>query len=128
MKKILLSTCLVLWSLLLSAQSSFEIISIGSHYTENQIMSAFSNADFCGSFYTSKRNRIELNDGSIVELKSKNELIQSSQVVAEECFLSDDSIYYKATWSIGENGFLIKAFNTEIHSSEKEYNKINKQQ
>jgi len=102
-------------------QSKFEIKSIGSEYSVEQITTAFNNADFCGSHFISKRNRIVLNDGSVVDLKSKDEFISLGIEVAESCFLNDDVTYYNASWSISENGMLMKAFNTELYSSEKEY-------
>ena len=56
-------------------QTNFEIKQLGNQYTAEQITQTFASADFCGAFFVSKRNTIQLNDGAIVELKSQNEMI-----------------------------------------------------
>lgn len=103
------------------SQNKFEVKTTGSQYTIEQINSAFNNANFCGSFFASKRNRIELNDGSVIELLSHTEIIANGLSISQDCVLNDNATYYDASWSIGQNGILIKAFHTEDHSSEKEY-------
>ena len=42
------------------AQEKFEIQKIGTKYSADQITTAFKKADFCGSFYNSKRNTIKM--------------------------------------------------------------------
>jgi hypothetical protein len=49
------------------AQEKFEIQNTGTKYSIEQIAAAFKNADFCGSFYNTKRNIIKLDDGAIVD-------------------------------------------------------------
>lgn len=109
-------------------QSSFEIKSIGTIYTADQITSAFSSSDFCGAHFNSKRNILEMVDGTIVELKSKSELEVAGINFPVSCFMNDNETYYKAIWSIGENGMLLKGFNTELYSSEKEYKHYNQEE
>jgi len=124
MKKIILSTILVMACFIGFSQSTFEIKSTGTKYTTDQLTSAFSSADFCGSYYTSKRNIIKMDDGSIIELKSKTETTASGIDLPESCFLDDNVVFYKSIWSIGENNILMRAFDSE-HSSEKEYKHYN---
>jgi hypothetical protein len=64
------------------SQESFEITKVGNTYSLEQIKEAFIHADLCGSYYISKRNILEMNDGSVVELKSKEELESSGVTVS----------------------------------------------
>lgn len=121
---------MILLSVSVYSQSSFEIKKIGSQYTSSQLSSAFESADFCGSYFQSKRNLIVFNDGSEVELKSKNELLNQGITLSENCFLTDDTHYFKSIWSIAENGMIMKGSDTQAYPTEKEYyhfNNINKQ-
>lgn len=109
-------------------QSSFEVKTLGTHYTHEQITHAFASSDFCGAHFNSKRNILEMVDGTIVELKSKAELDAAGIIYPMSCFIEDNVTYYKAIWSIGENGILLKGYNTELYSSEKEYKHYNQEE
>lgn len=106
------------------SQSTFEIKTVGNKYTSDQLNSAFSSADFCGSFFKTKRNIIKMDDGSVVELKSMTEISNSNLILQQGCSLEDNVVFYKSTWSIGENNILLRGFNSE-HSSQKEYKHYN---
>jgi hypothetical protein len=103
------------------AQEKFEIQNTGTKYSTEQIAAAFKNADFCGSFYNTKRNIIKLDDGAEVALKSGVELEQEGLKLDSSCLLSDDITFYDYSWGIASNGFITKAFNSDLHKSEKEY-------
>ncbi len=112
------------------SQSTFEIKKIGDQYTTEQITAVFSSADFCGSYFESKRNLITLNDGSEIELKSGLELANLGVSIAPSCLMNDQSIYYISIWSISPEGYLMKGFDNTLNPTEKEYyrnNNINKQ-
>ena len=112
------------------SQSTFEIKKIGDQYSSEQISSVFNSADFCGSYFETKRNLITLNDGSEIELKSGRELVDSGVDIAPSCLLADDSIYFISIWSISQEGYLMKGFDNTLYPTEKEYyrnNNINKQ-
>lgn len=112
------------------SQESFEITKVGNTYSLEQIKEAFIHADLCGSYYNSKRNILELNDGSVVELKSKEELASKGITIAPSCFIEDNVHYVKAIWSINELGMIMKGFDNSAYPTEKEYyhfNHINKQ-
>ena len=130
MKKIILSSFFMMLCTITFSQSTFEIKKIGDQYTSAQITAVFSSADFCGSYYQSKRNLITLNDGSEIELKSGRELVDSGVDIAPSCLLADDSIYFISIWSISQEGYLMKGFDNTLNPTEKEYyhkNNINKQ-
>lgn len=130
MKKIIVSFSMILLSVFVFGQNSFEIKKIGTQYTESQINSAFTTADFCGSYFQTKRNLLVFNDGSEVELKSKTELLNEGISLSESCFLSDETHYFKSIWSIAANGMIMKGFDSQAYPTEKEYyhyNNINKQ-
>jgi hypothetical protein len=130
MKKLLITSVMMFSFCIGYSQSKFEIKTTGSEYTAEQLNAAFSNSDFCGSFYQSKRNLIVFNDGSEVELKSGEELTAQGITVAPSCIISDDTHFVKSIWSISAEGYILKGFDTNTYPSEKEYyhyNNINKQ-
>ena len=107
------------------SQSKFEVRKTGTIYSNEQILSAFENANLCGSYFKEKRNVLELNDGTIVELKSAKEILSEGMDLREDCILPEGSVYYDCIWSIAENGRLLKGFQTEKYKSEKEYKHVN---
>jgi len=130
MKKIILSSFFMMLCTITFSQSTFEIKNIGDQYSSEQISSVFNSADFCGSYFETKRNLITLNDGSQIELKSGRELANSGISIAPSCLLADYSIYFISIWSISTEGYLMKGFDNTLYPTEKEYyrnNNINKQ-
>ena len=119
MKKIILSSFFMMLCTITFSQSTFEIKKIGDQYTSAQITAVFSSADFCGSYYQSKRNLITLNDGSEIELKSKSELIALGINISDNCFLDDSITYYTAIWSISNTNMLMKGSNIDLNTTEK---------
>jgi hypothetical protein len=103
------------------AQEKFEIQNTGTKYSIEQIAAAFKNADFCGSFYNTKRNIIKLDDGAIVELFSKSELSEKSIALDAKCFLNDDVYFFPAIWSVSAEGHLFKGSDTDKFKSEKDF-------
>ena len=117
MKNLLSFLIIALSSSFSFSQTTFEIKQLGTQYTQEEITQTFSAADFCGAYFVSKRNSIELNDGAVIELKSQNELEDSGITMPPGCFLQDQVIYHSATWSIS-NGHLMKAAATQLSPSE----------
>lgn len=104
------------------AQTFFEVKELGTTYATNEVAAAFESADFCGAFFLTKRNQIVLNDGTIVELKSQQELMNEGlNSFGASCFMNDNEIYFEAIWSIDPSGRLMKGFDTEKYPSHKEY-------
>ena len=127
MKKFLI-TSLMMFSICLSyAQSKFEIKKTGSQYTAEQITAAFSNSDFCGSHYENKSNTIVLNDGAEVVLLSKAKLLAIGVQLPASCFLTDNTHFIKAIWSISPEGHLLKGFDNSLYGTEKEYKRYNEE-
>lgn len=91
----------------------FQVIETGSKYTGETLMSALSNADWCGFYYSSERHILQFDDGAVVELLSYSELKNLGVSAAEVCEMVnggvDDSIY-----SIAENGYIIRTANKKI--------------
>ena len=119
MKKIILSSFFMMICIFAKSQSNFEIKKIGDQYTSAQITTVFNSADFCGSYYQSKRNLITLNDGSEIELKSKSELIALGINISDNCFLDDSTPYHSAIWSISNTNKLMKGSNNDINTFDK---------
>jgi hypothetical protein len=117
MKNLLSFLIIALSSSFSFSQTTFEIKQLGTQYTQEQIAQSFSNADFCGAYFISKRNSIQLNDGAIVELKSQSELEGSGIAMPDSCFLQDQVVYHPGTWAIA-NGLLMKGVETQLSPSE----------
>ena len=114
----LFTLILVLYSTQSFGQSTFEIKQLGNQYSQEQITQTFTSADFCGSYFVSKRNIIQLNDGSIVELKSQSELQALGVIMPTNCFLEDYVVYHPAIWSISSSGLLMKGIEAQPSPSE----------
>lgn len=125
MKRLLVTSVMMFMVFCAFSQNTFEIIKVGTSYTEEQITNALLQADMCGSYFQTKRNTLEFNDGTIVEMKSKTELVEEKIQLPESCFLSDETVYYKAIWSIAENNLLLKGFDNEHFGTDKKYKHYN---
>jgi hypothetical protein len=123
MKYLLSILIIVLGSKMSYGQSTFEIKQLGTQYTQEEITKTFSSADFCGAYFVSKRNSIQVNDGAIVELKSQSELAGIGISMPSSCFLQDHVIYNSAIWSIS-NGHLMKAVETQLSPADMKLNVI----
>lgn len=108
MKRLLLICILVTTSSLSYSQSKFEIKTVGRSYSSDKINIAMSAADFCGTYYETKRNVITFNDGSVVELFSKVEMEASGIFLAASCFLNNEVNSNEYVWSISEEGIITK--------------------
>jgi hypothetical protein len=106
------------------SQTTFEIKQLGTNYTQEQITQTFSIADFCGAYFVSKRNSIQLNDGAIVELKSQSELANSGITLPQSCVLADTIVYHSAAWSISAEGRLMKGLSPQLSPAEMKLNVI----
>ena len=123
--KILLSILFIaICSIASYGQTNFEIKQLGNQYTAEQITQTFASADFCGAFFVSKRNTIQLNDGAIVELKSQNEMISLGTALPLGCVITDDVVYHTATWSISPEGRLMKGIEPQLTPSEMKFKVI----
>ena len=71
---------------------SFVVLNVGTKYSKTQIKKAFSLVDWCGYHFDSSRHKITLDDGSVVEFKSANELDNISQECVSVSF-EDSKIY-----------------------------------
>lgn len=125
MKKLALSSLMIM-STCFAFSQVFHIKSIGSQYSQEQIINAFNQADFCGCFFSSERNLISLMDGSVVELLTREELENEGVILPDRCFLPDNTTLLEASWSITQEGHLMKVMNT--YTSEKEYLHFNTEQ
>lgn len=124
MKVLLTFLVLATFSIASYGQSNFEIKQLGNQYTAEQITQTFASADFCGAFFVSKRNAIQLNDGAIVELKSQNEMTSSGAMLPLGCVIADDVVYHAATWSISPEGRLMKGLEPQLTPSEMKFKVI----
>lgn len=123
--KILLSILsIAICSIASYGQSNFEIKQLGNQYTAEQITQTFASADFCGAFFVSKRNTIQLNDGAVVELKSQIEMTSSGTSLPLGCVIADDVVYHAATWSISPEGRLMKGIEPQLTPSEMKFKVI----
>ena len=127
MKKLVLTAVSMMLFFNILSQDFFEVKTIGGGYSLSTIQNSFRSSDFCGSFFETKRNVITLNDGSVIELKSKVELDQENIVVNSNCFLVDSIKPIDYIWSIHSTGRLLKGFDNIKYPTKKEYDQINNQ-
>ena len=83
--KIVLSIGIILTSISLWSQNVCSSIQLGDTYTSLQINQAIENANLCGYFLDSENAMLSFDDGGIVYLKSKQELINEGQSWIENC-------------------------------------------
>jgi hypothetical protein len=119
MKKSLLLIFLVGFFGLSLSQDYYQIKSLGHNYSDQTIRNAFKSADFCGSHFESKRNKIVFDDGAIVELKSKVELLNEGIQILNSCVISDALNYQIYTWSISSNGTFLRGSEPDTKSYRK---------
>jgi len=86
----------------------FMIVKTGSKYTQEFLQTSLRKANFCGSFYQNKRNEIVFDDGSIIQLKSKAEIIEEGGELNQTCVLNDSVEYHSYVWSISDEGLIMK--------------------
>lgn len=104
MKKLIAFTAMIFLFSIGWSQTTFEIKSLGSNYSTQQIEQAFGSADFCGFFYQGKRNIITLDDGAVIELLGKDE----NNALSASCVKEDDFEYPSAVWSISASGKVMR--------------------
>lgn len=99
----LLPVLLGLFMLSFSAYSqvNYEIVSLGTSYSETDLQNVFSTADFCGSHYQNQRFLIVFDDGAKVELLAASEISQFSL----DCVLEDNATIPSCVYSIA-NGVI----------------------
>lgn len=108
MKNLLLPIFLVGFCGLSLSQDYYQIKSLGYNYSAQSIVNTFESADFCGSHFESKRNKIIFDDGAIVELKSKVELLNEGVQILNSCVISDSINYQINTWSISSSEIILR--------------------
>jgi hypothetical protein len=115
MKRLILICILVTTNSLSYSQSKFEIKTVGKSYSSDKINTAMSTANFCGSYFETKRNVITFNDGSVVELYSKVEMEVSGIFLAASCFLNDEVNSNEYVWAISEEDIITKGHSDYIY-------------
>jgi len=108
MKNLLLLIFLVGFCGLSLSQDYYQIKYLGDNYSAQTIGNAFKSGDFCGSHFESKRNKIVFDDGAIVELKSKVELLNEGVQILNSCVVSDSINYQIYKWSISSSGIILR--------------------
>lgn len=93
----------------------FNVKSVGSQYSMDEIETAMLKADWCGMINPNSSYEINFEDGSLVEMLSKNILDAKNIVVDFECVRSADETD-KATYKIAENGYIIRLVSKDTNS------------
>ena len=87
--KTLISIGLIFSSLAVYSQNKFSSIQVGEKYTRSQIKSAVNNANWCGYYHQEVGFKLQFDDGAIVYLKSKNQLLLTDNSYLDNCFQSE---------------------------------------
>lgn len=86
------------------SQETYEVTTLGSMYSMEQIQSAIDNANMCGYFYQDETRTLYFKDGSIVELKKASDI----QNLDSSCVTQVYANHQEQVWEIAPNGHLIK--------------------
>lgn len=86
-KNVLLSFFLVL-SYFAFGQVKFHEMNLGSKYSEQELTEAVENANWCGYYHESKNYELHFDDGAIVKLKNKAQLLSNlnNSPMTDRCF------------------------------------------
>lgn len=89
-------------------KTNFEILKVGNKYSQELIQKAFSTADLCGNYLTTKNHDIIFDDGTIVRLYPKNAIKTMS--LGNECFVPDSTDFSHIGWSISSTAIIVKGY------------------
>lgn len=105
--KIIILIFFALFSLPILGQSSFfTVIKTGTNYSENELKESIKKADWCGYFNETSRFILSFDDGAIVELFSKKELV-GVEIFKDSCFQNENT-KDNGVYKIHESGILIR--------------------
>lgn len=104
--------CLFFTVFFTHAQEKYSDIQIGTKYTLIQIKEAVKKASWCGYYHSELEFELTFDDGAIVNLKSKSQLLQSGHELSENCFQSNFS-ESNDVFVIAENGNLFVPKSTQ---------------
>jgi hypothetical protein len=90
-----------------SQKDFFEIKTLGTKYSKNDLSDAIFKADWCGYFNNNSRFKINFDDGAIVELLSGKEEFDNKNQLNQNCFQTE-LIEDKGMFKIHESGILVK--------------------
>lgn len=111
--KTTLLVCLFFSAFILRAQENYSEIQIGSKYTIEEIHLAIQKANWCGYYHETSNFQLTFDDGAIVYLKSKNQLLPLESSLSENCFQSKFS-ESNDVFIIAENGNLFVPKSTQF--------------
>jgi hypothetical protein len=91
----------------------FQVVETGSKYTSEALITALSQADWCGFYYSSERHVLKFDDGSVAELLSFSELKGLGISMPQGCEMANGGVD-EAIYSIANNGFIVRTANKKI--------------
>ena len=106
MTRIYIFSLFLLFSYNSIGQETFTIKNIGSEYSESQIIEAMSSAEWCGYYFSDSKRVLNFNDGTVVELKSAEELT-SSDIDFDASCISSSSYTDNNAYSIHSSGRIV---------------------
>ena len=104
--------CLFFTVFFTHAQEKYSDIQIGTKYTLIQLKEAVNKASWCGYYHSEFEFELTFDDGAIVNLKSKSQLLQSGHELSESCFQSN-LFESNDIFVIAENGNLFVPKSTQ---------------
>ena len=94
------------------AQEKHSVIQLGNKYSSVQLIEAVNKANCCGYYHQVIGFKLQFDDGVIVHLKSKSQLLQSGHELSQSCFQSNLS-ESNNVFVIAENGNLFVPKSTQ---------------
>ena len=88
--RILTITLFVLMGYTSFSQETYLVKNMGTKYSLVDIQEAMSKADWCGFYFESANRLLNFDDGSVVQLKSVEELTSSEIIFDSSCKVSEN--------------------------------------
>tara|TARA_B100001287_G_C22684726_1_gene532606 strand:+ start:3708 stop:4067 length:360 start_codon:yes stop_codon:yes gene_type:complete len=104
--KTTLLVCLFCSAFFIHAQEKYNKIQKGSKYTIDEIQSAVQKANWCGYYHETANFQLKFDDGAVVYLKNKAQVLSSGKEIDTSCF-QKEFINSSNVYVISAKGWLL---------------------
>tara|TARA_B100001115_G_scaffold40378_1_gene29923 strand:+ start:158 stop:517 length:360 start_codon:yes stop_codon:yes gene_type:complete len=116
--KTTLLICLFCSAFILRAQEKYSEIHTGSKYTLDEIHAAIQKANWCGYYHESINFQLKFDDGALVQLKNKAQVLSDGIQEDMNCF-QNESTTSNNVYVISPQGWLLVPKKSQAFKSSK---------
>ena len=116
--KTTLLICLFCSAFILRAQEKYSEIHIGSKYTLEEIQATVQKANWCGYYHESINFQLKFDDGALVQLKNKAQVLSDGIQEDMNCF-QNESTTSNNVYVISPQGWLLVPKKSQAFKSSK---------